>query len=422
MLLRHRAPHDLERFLDHGVGKGRELVRKTLHREAPVDVGDEKTEDGRVIGVAQKVHLPLLIVSALGERLAEALAPFAPVDRREVVHFPNPSVDEFVEDDRVRGDEIRAPAARREHAAHAFGRPRVLAQKRHVGGSSRHGFEKPQITREEFRRGHDAHGVALHPLRNVCDHHLQELLHLLERSFGLEGRKAPHREVRRPLRELRRVLGRIALADEHFFERGSCARSPGLPAHGPIALRPFGRVLHLKDVLEGPAHAVAHGFVVRPEFFGRDAEKRRCVHEIFPFAREKLRLLIVHVLQRMFDVSQPHIVFLEFFGDLGREHAFFAEPRQHRERFLAAKPHVAAAADHLQRLREEFDFPNAAAPELHVRAREVSLRLAARRFGAERLVELRERTDRAEVEVLAEYEGANEILDRVRSALELLGA
>ena len=161
---------------------------------------------------------------------------------------------------------------------------------------------------------------------------------------------------------------------------------------------------------------------MRPEFFGRDAEKRRCVHEIFPFAREKLRLLIVHVLQRMFDVSQPHIVFLEFFGDLGREHAFFAEPRQHRERFLAAKPHVAAAADHLQRLREEFDFPNAAAPELHVRAREVSLRLAARRFGAERLVELRERTDRAEVEVLAEYEGANEILDRVRSALELLGA
>ena len=161
---------------------------------------------------------------------------------------------------------------------------------------------------------------------------------------------------------------------------------------------------------------------MRPEFFGRDAEKRRCVHEIFPFTREKLRLLIVHVLQRMFDVSQPHIVFLEFFGDLGREHAFFAEPRQHRERFLAAKPHVAAPADHLQRLRDEFDFANPAAPELHVRTREASLRLAARRFGAKRLVELRERTDRAEVEVLAEYEGANEILDRVRSALELLGA
>ena len=94
----------------------------------------------------------------------------------------------------------------------------------------------------------------------------------------------------------------------------------------------------------------------------------------------------------MFDVSQPHIVFLEFFGDLGREHAFFAEPRQHRERFLAAKPHVAAAADHLQRLREEFDFPNAAAPSFTFAP--VKFRCASRRAVSARsvVVELRERT------------------------------
>ena len=290
-----------------------------------------------------------------------------------------------------------------------------------VGGSARHGFKKPQIARKQFRRRHDAHALVFHPLRNVCDHHLQELLHLLERPFGLEGGKASHREVRRALCEFRRVLGRIAFSHEHFFERGSRARGAGLPAYGPVALRLFGGVLHLENVLESPAHALAHDFVVRPELFGRDAQKRRRVDEIFPFARQELRLLIVHVLERMLDVSKPDVVIFQHLRHLGREHAFFAEARQHRERLLAAKPHVAAPADHLQRLRDEFDFPNAAASELHVRAREVSLRLAARRFGAKRLVEFRKRTDRAEVEVFAENEGTNEALDRVRSAFELLG-
>ena len=190
----------------------------------------------------------------------------------------------------------------------------------------------------------------------------------------------------------------------------------------PVVFRALGSLLHLEDVLEGPAHALAHDFIVGPKRFGRDAEKRRRMHEIFPLARQELRLLIVHVLQGVLDVSEPHVVFLEPLGDVGREHPFFAEARQHRERFLAAKPHVSPPADHLQRLRDEFDFANAASTELDVRAREASLRLASRRFGPKRLVELRERTDRAEIEVFAENEGPYEALDRVRGALELLGA
>ena len=93
----------------------------------------------------------------------------------------------------------------------------------------------------------------------------------------------------------------------------------------------------MKDVLEGPAHAVAHGFVVRPEFFGRDAEKRRCVHEIFPFAREKLRLLIVHILKRMFNIAQEYVVRLKRLGRGSRDGAARRKRIEHIECAAAAQ-------------------------------------------------------------------------------------
>ena len=129
---------------------------------------------------------------------------------------------------------------------------------------------------------------------------------------------------------------------------------------------------------------------------------------------------VVDVLQRVLEVAQEFIA--------GREPVVLvsrgSEPSSARQASVASvererRPRLAPAADHLEGLREELDLAYAAAAELDVVVAVIASGVAAAGLGADQCVQVAQRGDRAEVEVLAEHEGPHDVLERAALRGEL---
>ena len=87
----------------------------------------------------------------------------------------------------------------------------------------------------------------------------------------------------------------------------------------------------------------------------------------------------------------------------------FSKFGKHRECPLPLQSRLPPTADNLKSLRDEFDFADAAASQLHVAPRFFS-RFAPRRFRADHFVKSRKSADRGKVHIFAEHERTNQVV------------
>ena len=79
-----------------------------------------------------------------------------------------------------------------------------------------------------------------------------------------------------------------------------------------------------------------------------------------------VRLCIVEILQAVLDIAQEDIGGGKFFGRAAGQQIFLRKLLQHFKRRPHRQRRIAAAANQLQRLGDEFDLADAARPELDV--------------------------------------------------------
>ena len=125
--------------------------------------------------------------------------------------------------------------------------------------------------------------------------------------------------------------------------------------------------------------------------------------------RQPVGLLIVDVLQAVFEAAQKRIGGEQFVAALRTQQAAFDEPRQHGERRADLQGAVASAADELEHLGDEFDFTDAARPELDVVGP-----ILAHHLAANLRVQVAHGVDRAEIQILAVNERADDFLQHLR--------
>ena len=122
-----------------------------------------------------------------------------------------------------------------------------------------------------------------------------------------------------------------------------------------------------------------------------------------------MRLLVVPFLQAILHSTQEAIRPGEFLdGRVGKQ--LLADQQfQRRQQLARLQPRIAAAADQLEGLHDELDFPDAARPEFHV-----VLEVAPLHFASDHLFHAAQGLEHAEVEIAAVHERTQHVAVQVR--------
>ena len=121
--------------------------------------------------------------------------------------------------------------------------------------------------------------------------------------------------------------------------------------------------------------------------------------------RQHVRLLVLDVLQAVFEATQEDVGLAQFVLGFGLDQPALGQQLEHRKRRADLQRRVASAANELENLGDELDFADAAGAELDVVGH-----VLARHFAANLRVQVAHGVDGAEVEILAEDEGAGDLL------------
>ncbi len=391
------APGQLDAAPDEDVGEFREVVGELLHGEQPGDVLCEEAEHLRMVRLAQHVHLLFGVglegVGLLGELLAEA----RPVGR----HLQDARIEQFVEQDRVAQQVVGRPGRGAGDLRDLFERLRILQQQREIGGAAADRFEQVEHARQRLVRiGHrrrrldDARheGVEARP---------GLLAHLLVAQAAADRAKPRAEGCRRAKAESDELLAVAAIT----------AAGPDL----------FERLVACVGIGENPLEMAGDGLAMVVElhqqrFVVREAHRPRDALLVVRVFRQRMRLGIVEILEAVFEAAQETVGAGEGDHVFKFELAAIDEPLEHFERRLDLQGGIAAAADQLERLRDELDLADAAGTELDVVRHVLPGDLAANLR-----MQVAHRVDRAEVEILAEHEGGADLL-QLRPAVSGQGA
>ena len=315
---------------------------------------------------------------------------------------------------------VGGPAAGREHAHHAFERVRELVQQRHVGVAAGDDLGKLREAREVLVGTDVVRGArAMRELDRGDQRTLQQAFDARARGRARSLHASPVQHAAQPLRGPGRVAKALLLQVLDQRRIVAVARRVPRSRHRRLA-RGFGRlgehgVEHAVDeVLHGPVLA-EHRLDTRRAEQPRDARPRRTV------GRQHVGLGIVDVLQGVLEVAQEHIGRREPVAGRGRQHVLAAERGQRLQRRARAQARIAPGADDLERLRDELDLAYPAAAELDVVGAFLAAGIAPRAFGADQSMQITQRVDRAEVEILAEHERPHDVEERPGLAIELPG-
>ena len=126
------------------------------------------------------------------------------------------------------------------------------------------------------------------------------------------------------------------------------------------------------------------------------------------FFRQRLRLLVVAILQAVLEPAQEKVRGMEPAGRRFGQQTPARDCRQRRQRAAHAQRRLAAAAHQLQRLHDELDLADAAGAEL-----DVGRIVAALALLADLAMDVAQAVVGVEVEVLAKYEGRDEARELV---------
>ncbi len=340
----------------------------------------DEAENLGVVRFAQGIHLPFGIRFQFVGLLDELLAESAPVGR----HFQQARVEQFVEQDRVVQQVIRRPGRGAGDARHLFEALRILMQQGEVGRTAADGLEQV----EQARQGFVAVGCRRSGLDGARHQRIEAafrmVAHLQVATAGADGGETGAQGCR--------------LAKAEFFQLGGLA----------VGLRPYRIEMMILLVRIGK-----HGFEMACDGLAMIVQFHQqafivgethgpgdpCL--ILRVFRQGMGLRIVEILQAMFEAAQETIGGREFDDRVEFELVAINEQFQDLQRRLDLQAAVAAAANQLEDLGDELDFADAAGAELDVVGH-----VLLRDFAADLRMQVAHGIDGAEIEVLAEHEGA----------------
>ena len=379
------------------------MVGEPLDGELAGQVLREQPERLRVLEVPERVHLALLVARVLREHARELGAPRAMVG---LLH-QHARVEQFVEQDRVPRQVVGRPGGR----AHQPGQPgnqrRMLDDEREIGAAARDGLEQ----REQAHEGR-LRPAAARARRGGGEHARHQLVEPLLRLRGQRGVPRPGARPGERAEQRGRVVEARALepGDVLVGDVGGVPHAAPLGVGAGIGVR----IRCTEHGLELPAGLEAVLVERRAEVRRRPEPRRarECV-ELARVVGQRLRLLVVAVLQPVLGVAQEHVGGVERRGGGLRKVAARGERRERRARVADAQPRLAPPSHDLQRLDDELDLADPAGAQLHVVAR-----VAPRRLLADLAVDVAQAGVRVVVEVLAVDERPD---DRVELLLRHAG-
>ncbi len=399
------VPGGADRRADQDIGQRRQVVGQVFDRQVALQVLRQQPEHLHVMHFAQQVHLALGVAGG-GVQLAPAVArEGGPVGGG----LQGALVQHFVEQDRVLGQVFGGPVAGIDHADHALQRVRVFGQQRQIGGAARDRLEEIQQAAE----GGEAR------LRHAGD----------ERQRGIDQRRQPiaagfgQRLQARRLPGQQQALGsgggvveaERGQAGGHRFQRIVVAQR-GNRIAAVWRIGGLARLAVAEDGVELGRHQARDAAAARASSAAAVgvAHHLRHAQTVGLIGRQRMGLGVVQILQTMFQVAQESHRIPASARTVGGISKSLASQRAQRGAGRAlAQFRLAAAADQLEDLGQEFDFADAAAPQLDVVAALRVARLLARRpRRGSGHASMRIASIDAEIQVAAVNERAHDIVQR----------
>ena len=279
-----------------------------------------------MMGIAQQIHLLLLVIAHLGQLLPNCRRPFRPVR----LVLDQPIVEQLVEQDWMTHQVLGCPPAHREHSHHALERTRILVKQRHIGVASGHHIGKLGKAREVLIR---ANAGRCPGLVRKLDCRLQCTLNQTCQTAarGLRARlDAPRIEHRaHPL-----CGGCRIRKSERAQVVGQCAfiRTATKGTQCQRAFSTISRSLG-EDCIERVGHDRLRRLILRHEgWHAARSEQFRNAFDFRDIRRHNVRLRVVNVLQSVLEIAQEDIGNRQLLARLSGQNAQLRKRSQRLQR------------------------------------------------------------------------------------------
>ena len=346
-----------------------------------------------LLEAAQRIHLRLGVARVGIQFLAQLGGELRPVGRAHQVLRR----DQFVQQLRLPRDHLSSPWACRQQAYQLAQCRRIFGQQREIRGAPGNGLDERGEALQRDRRV----GLAADDFERWRQQGVEPELRRFGQPCGVLAQGVERRQY------ARRVVV-AGILQQRLGGVGVC----GAAAHGGqrmavlVGLRRSEYLLEMaRDFIPMAVERCQHGRVVG---------EAHCLGEHglrFGVVRQELGLRVVQVLDAVLQPAQEIVGGSEFLLRVGSHEAGLHQCVQHDQCWLLLQCGNLAATDELEHLRGEFDFADAARPQL-----DVVRHLATCDLAADLHVQVADRGEGAEIEVFAEHEGPHDLHQFVVSA------
>ena len=394
---------------DDHVGQRRQVVGQALDRQLAGQVQRQQAEQLGMMGLAQDVELALGVAGRLAQVFVE--------DGRQLLKVAGAGVavvQQFVEQDRVLGQERGGPAAGIDHADHALERVRIFGQQRQVGRTAPDRLEQVEQAAQGAGVAADA-GFAHH-----AGDQGQGGVHQCQQPLPAGVRQARQARTLQGGGQAGAGAARFVVA-ERGQAGGDRVQVVELIGQGR-GVRVFVRFFLVgEDGIELLGHVVAlFAQRLQQRGFALVAHHARHRQPVVLAHRQGMGLGVFQVLHAVLEIAQEGIGLQQAFDRLVRQQLALGQQAQGGAGRALAQGRIASAADQLEYLGQELDLADAAAPQFYIVAALGMQALLALHFGADLGVHGADRVDHAEIEVTAEHEGPHDGVQR-RDIFRLAG-
>src|SRR5690606_34845583 len=302
-------------------------------------------------------------------------------------------VEQLVEQDGVARQVVGTPARGARQVGHALERVRVLLQQGEVGATPADGLEQLDAAGQRLVRvlgaGGDLDDARHQRVEPAADLARQLLVARAVVQFGEAVRDLLRIDVAEPGQH--GVEGLLAAGGPDLVERILAVLLGRVAEHG-LEVAADDAAVRVEPGEQVVAAGAVHGTRDQRQIVGRGGQV--------------VGLGVVQELQAVLEPAQEDIGLGQFAYGLGRQDAALGQLCEHLQRRTDLQAAVTATANELEDLGDELDLADAAGADLDVVGA-----VAARDLAADLRVQVAHRVEGAVVEVLAEHEGAGDLLE-----------
>ena len=387
VLLAQQRPAPAQGDAQHAVGHGGQIIGHLFDGDAAFQVAHQGAKQFGVVAAAQQIEQRFLVVLAgAGQRLA---APFQLALEGGGVEAvaQQAGAGQLVDHAGVAHDIARGPPRGTQHAQQAFMHGGAFQQQRQIAVAAQQRFDPVQ----QAQHADFGDAAFLQPLAGA--------LHQPPQAGARGVAQRLHARQFAPFVQAFVHAGRKQ--GLHAVQIRGGGRGGFLLA-GALAVR---RAL-AQQAVKFLGHELAVGVQLAQEIAGAaKAQGAGDPVEVGVVGRQHVGLLVVQVLDAVFDPAQEHVGAGQRVGGVAGHQAGARQALERFQRGARAQFGKLAAAHHLQQLHREFDLADAAARQLDVVGPLGPAGAALAGVVANLLVQRAQRLEHAVVQVAAKHEG-----------------